>query len=102
MKATGIVRRIDELGRVLIPKEVRKILNVSNSDALEVFIDSDNQEIILRKYVPEGEYMSALKSLGKNIASDSGLKPELQKALLAMIYSMKTMLETEVENWGDS
>lgn len=95
MKATGIVRRIDELGRVLIPKEVRKILNVSHGDALEVFIDSDNQEIILRKYVPESERMSALKSLRNNIASDSDIDPKVKEAALSMIDSMQKFFDGE-------
>lgn len=48
MKATGIVRRIDDLGRVVIPKEVRKILNIREGDPLEIFTDSEG--IILKKY----------------------------------------------------
>ena len=95
MKATGLVRRIDELGRVLIPKEVRKILNVSHGDALEVFIDSDNQEIILRKYGAESERMSALKSLRNNIASDSDIDPKVKEAALSMIDSMQKFLDGE-------
>lgn len=95
MKATGIVRRIDELGRVLIPKEVRKILNVSHGDALEVFIDSDNQEIILRKYGLESERMSALKSLRNSIASDSDIDPKVKEATLSMIDSMQKFLDGE-------
>lgn len=49
MKATGIVRRIDELGRIVIPKEIRKTLRIREGDSLEIFID--NQEnIVLKKY----------------------------------------------------
>ena len=48
MKSTGIVRRIDELGRIVIPKEIRNILNIENSDELEIFVE-DNR-IILQKY----------------------------------------------------
>lgn len=50
MKATGIVRRIDVLGRVVIPKEIRKIFNVSEGDPVEIFTEKDG--IILRKYSP--------------------------------------------------
>ena len=53
MKATGIVRRIDELGRVVIPKEIRKTLNIQEGDALEIFLDSENG-LILKPYNPEG------------------------------------------------
>ena len=53
MKATGIVRRIDDLGRVVIPKEIRKKLNFNEDEPLEFFIDGEN--IILRKYKPDYE-----------------------------------------------
>lgn len=51
MKATGIVRRIDDLGRVVIPKEIRRTLRIRESDPLEIFTDKDG-EIILKKYSP--------------------------------------------------
>ena len=50
MKATGIVRRIDELGRVVIPKEIRRTLRIKEGDPLEIFTDRD--ELILKKYSP--------------------------------------------------
>lgn len=51
MKATGIVRRIDELGRVVIPKEIRRTLRIREGDPLEIFTDREG-EIILKKYSP--------------------------------------------------
>jgi AbrB family transcriptional regulator (stage V sporulation protein T) len=54
MKATGIVRRIDDLGRVVIPKEIRKTLRIREGDPLEIFVDRDG-EVILKKYSPIGE-----------------------------------------------
>ena len=54
MKATGIVRRIDELGRVVVPKEIRRTLRIREGDPLEIFTDR-NGEIILKKYSPMGE-----------------------------------------------
>ncbi|WP_127506308.1 AbrB/MazE/SpoVT family DNA-binding domain-containing protein [Paenibacillus humicus] len=50
MKATGIVRKIDELGRVVIPMELRRTLEISEKDPLEIFVDGES--IILRKYRP--------------------------------------------------
>lgn len=50
MKTTGIIRRIDDLGRIVIPKELRRNLRIKNGDTLEVFVDLDN--IILKKYSP--------------------------------------------------
>src|SRR5690554_308699 len=49
MKATGIVRRIDDLGRVVIPKEIRRTLRIREGDPLEIFVDQDG-EVILKKY----------------------------------------------------
>ena len=54
MKATGIVRRIDDLGRVVIPKEIRRTLSIREGDPLEIFTASDG-EVIFKKYSPMGE-----------------------------------------------
>ena len=54
MKATGIVRRIDDLGRIVVPKEIRRTLRIREGDALEIFTDREG-EIILKKYSPLGE-----------------------------------------------
>ncbi|MUV38027.1 Stage V sporulation protein [Lentibacillus sp. JNUCC-1] len=54
MKATGIVRRIDDLGRVVVPKEIRRTLRIREGDPLEIFVDRDG-EVILKKYSPINE-----------------------------------------------
>mgnify|MGYP002561926338 FL=1 len=54
MKATGIVRRIDDLGRVVIPKEIRRTMRIREGDPLEIFTASDG-EVIFKKYSPIGE-----------------------------------------------
>ena len=54
MKATGIVRRIDDLGRVVIPKEIRRTMRIREGDPLEIFTDKDG-ELIFKKYSPMGE-----------------------------------------------
>ena len=54
MKATGVVRRIDDLGRIVIPKEIRKTLRIKEGDPLEIFTEKDG-DIILKKYSPIGE-----------------------------------------------
>ena len=51
MKATGIVRRIDDLGRIVIPKEIRRTLRIKEGDPLEIFTDREG-EVILKKYSP--------------------------------------------------
>lgn len=50
MKSTGIVRNIDELGRVVVPKELRKKLGIANTDPVEIYVEED--KIILKKYIP--------------------------------------------------
>ena len=54
MRATGIVRRIDDLGRVVIPKEIRRTLRIREGDPLEIFTEKDG-EVIFKKYSPMGE-----------------------------------------------
>ena len=60
MKATGIVRRIDDLGRVVIPKEIRRTMRIREGDPLEIYTDR-NGEVILKKYSPVGELSSFAK-----------------------------------------
>lgn len=50
MKSTGIVRKVDELGRIVIPKELRKTFNIAEKDSLEIYVDGE--QIILKKYSP--------------------------------------------------
>ncbi len=54
MKATGVVRRIDDLGRIVIPIEIRRTMNIRDGDPLEIFVDKDG-EVILQKYSAIGE-----------------------------------------------
>ncbi len=67
MKATGIVRRIDELGRVVIPKEIRRTLRIRESDPLEIFTDKDGG-IILKKYSPIGELSENAQELAHSLS----------------------------------
>ena len=68
MKATGIVRRIDDLGRIVIPKEIRRTLHIRESDPLEIFTDREGQ-VILKKYSPIGE----MTTFAKQYAESMGL-----------------------------
>lgn len=61
MKSTGIVRKVDELGRVVIPVELRRGLGVEEKDPLEIYIDGDR--IILQKYQPNEEKQEVIKAL---------------------------------------
>ena len=71
MKATGIVRRIDDLGRVVIPKEIRKTLRIREGDPLEIFTDKDG-EVILKKYSPIGELSEFAVQYAETLAKTSG------------------------------
>ena len=71
MKATGIVRRIDDLGRVVIPKEIRRTLRIRESDPLEIFTDREG-EIILKKYSPIGELGNFAKEYAESLAQVAG------------------------------
>ena len=71
MKATGIVRRIDDLGRIVIPKEIRRTLHIRESDPLEIFTDREGQ-VILKKYSPIGEMSTFAKQYAESLAQVSG------------------------------
>ncbi len=71
MKATGIVRRIDDLGRVVIPKEIRRTLRIREGDPLEIFTDREG-EIILQKYSPIGELSEFAKHYVDALAQTTG------------------------------
>ena len=67
MKATGIVRRIDDLGRVVVPKEIRRTLRIREGDPLEIFTDREG-EIILKKYSPIGELSAFAKQYAESLS----------------------------------
>ena len=71
MKATGIVRRIDDLGRIVIPKEIRRTLHIRESDPVEIFTDREGQ-VILKKYSPIGEMTTFAKQYAESLAKVSG------------------------------
>jgi AbrB family transcriptional regulator (stage V sporulation protein T) len=115
MKATGIVRRIDDLGRVVIPKEIRRTLRIREGDPLEIFVDREG-EVILKKYSPISELGDFAKEYAESlyeslnhitmitdrdsvIAVAGGSKKEfLEKAIGNLVEqsmeSRKTMVET--------
>ena len=70
MKATGIVRRIDELGRVVIPKEIRRTLRIREGDPLELFTERD--ELMLKKYSPIASIEQFARGTAKSLNEQSG------------------------------
>ena len=81
MKSTGIVRKIDELGRIVLPMELRKTLNLEQRDPLEIFVEGEN--IILRKYDPDSQKAEVLRDLNElaKEAKDPITFHALQKAI---------------------
>ena len=79
MKSTGIVRRVDELGRIVLPIELRRTLNIAEKDSLEIYVDGAS--IILKKYEPTcifcGDSKNVTNYKGKNICA--GCVKELKK-----------------------
>ena len=71
MKATGIVRRIDDLGRVVIPKEIRRTLRIREGDPLEIFTDREGG-VILKKYSPIGELSEFSKGYAESLQQTIG------------------------------
>ena len=71
LKATGVVRRIDDLGRVVIPKEIRKTLRIKEGDPLEIFTDKEG-EVILKKYSPIGELSEFATGYAETLARTTG------------------------------
>ena len=71
MKATGIVRRIDDLGRVVIPKEIRRTLRIREGDPLEIYTEKDG-EVIFKKYSPMGELQDFASQICESIGKNTG------------------------------
>ena len=72
MKSTGVVRKVDELGRIVLPIEIRKILDIKQKDAIEIF--TDNDKIILQKYQPACVFCNNIENIvyfnGKRVCAD--------------------------------
>ncbi len=72
MKATGIVRRIDDLGRVVIPKEIRRTMRIREGDPLEIYTEKDG-EVIFKKYSPIGELGDFAVTYVESLAKTTGI-----------------------------
>ena len=98
MKATGIVRRIDDLGRVVIPKEIRRTLRIREGDPLEIFTDKEG-EVILKKYSPIGELNEFAAEYAESIydsLGDIGLITDRDMVIAVSGGSKKEYLEKRV------
>lgn len=92
MKATGQIRRIDDLGRVVVPKEVRVNLGIRDGDAFEIFITEDRRGVVFQKYSFDTPVAQALKSL-RVAVEDSELS--CRKEFLQSITELEARLKLE-------
>ena len=100
MKATGIVRRIDDLGRVVIPKEIRRTLRIREGDPLEIFTDREGG-VILKKYSPIGELTDFSKEYAESLQQSIGhivLITDKDAVISASGAPKKDFVEKKVSN----
>lgn len=94
MKATGQVRRIDDLGRIVIPKDVRRSLGIREGDAFEIFITEDRRGVIFQKYSFDTPIVEALKGL-RVAVEESELSCRME--FLQSITELEARLKLEEE-----
>lgn len=101
MKSTGIVRQIDKLGRIVLPRELRTSLNINEGDSMEFF--TSNDKIVLRKYEPAdiftGESENLVEYMGKKVSINT---IKTLAKLAGLNYTSITSDEFEVEDDIDS
>lgn len=100
MKATGIVRRIDDLGRVVIPKEIRKTLKIKEGMPLEIYTDKEGG-IILRKFLPFSEMSSLSEEFAQCLAQQTGMIvfiTDREKVLVAAGYAGKDIVRQPISH----
>ena len=100
MKATGIVRRIDDLGRVVIPKEIRRTMRIREGDPLEIYTESDGS-VVFRKYSPIGELSRVSTEYAEAINRSSGIPIAIcdrDNVIAVAGVSRKEYLEKPISN----
>ena len=98
MKATGIVRRIDDLGRIVIPKEIRRTMHIKDGDPLEIFVGSG--EIVFKKYSLMGEFENLAIGFAETLHKDLGLPVAICD--LEHIVGISGIAKKDVEGKGNS
>ena len=87
MKATGIVRRIDDLGRIVIPKEIRRTQRIRESDPMEIYTSREG-EIMLRKYSPIGELGQYAADYATSLAETTGFTACVTDRDISLLYAI--------------
>lgn len=100
MKATGIVRRIDDLGRIVIPKEMRRVMKIHEGDSLEIYTQS-NSEIVIRKFSPIGEINELAVLYAEVLSKISGVPviiSDSEKVIASCGLTKRDILEKTVSD----
>ena len=95
MKSTGVVRRIDDLGRVIIPKEIRRTMNIAADDPLEIFLNDGM--VCFAKYNTGDNYAEQIENICKNIKYDSE-DIEKNEEILQKLYDVIELLKGGANN----
>lgn len=91
MKATGVVRNVDSLGRITLPKEIRRVLRISEGDPVEFYVDGDG--FFVRKYDAVGDMEQLLEKFENSIkAGDTMISPVQMRKLLGKVEEMRIIL----------
>ncbi len=94
MRATGIVRRVDDLGRVVIPKEIRKNLGIREGEPLEIFIERDGG-VMFRKY--EYNLLDELDKVADLIDTHLNTDKTIQSQINHLLGTVRTIIEKEIQ-----
>lgn len=97
MKSTGLVRRIDDLGRVVIPKEIRRTLRINEGDPLELFMEGEY--VCFRKYSTEPELKGAIEGLHAIIYGEASPVEDLPEEQAASIKALLHVLERDLNEY---
>ena len=95
MKTTGLIRRIDPLGRVVIPSEIRKTFSIMENDSLEISVEGD--KICFQKYEPATDYIKHLKGISHLINDDNNLDNSMKEAICSGLTDAISMLKSGAE-----
>lgn len=95
MKATGMVRRLDDLGRLCLPAELRRALGISKRDCVEFYADGDR--LVVKKYDVAGDLEQILDNAERGIREQEAVASETAAALLAKMEEMKAIVAKKRE-----
>jgi len=93
MKATGIVRKIDNLGRITIPKETRRTLRIKEGDPMEIYTEAD--AIVLKRYNPIVDLQGDIKRLISSVDDEGTINNRQSTLIVDHLWSILTILEAE-------